>query len=83
MMNYMMTDNMMNGSMIIMCIIMVIGLIIFVMIIGATIYVVARLLMRKSKIEDRPLMMLKERYVKGEINDDEYKQKRKLINELI
>ncbi|MBM7634268.1 SHOCT domain-containing protein [Geomicrobium sediminis] len=67
--------------MIIMCIIMAIGLIIFVMIIGATIYVVARLLMKKSRIEDRPLMILKERYVKGEINDDEYRQKKKLIND--
>jgi len=72
---------MMDSSMIIMCIIMAIGLIIFVMIIGATIYVVARLLMKKSRIEDRPLMTLKERYVKGEINDDEYRQKKKLIND--
>ncbi|EZH64207.1 hypothetical protein DH09_00275 (plasmid) [Bacillaceae bacterium JMAK1] len=76
-----MNNMMMDSSMIIMCIIMAIGLIIFVMIIGATIYVVARLLMKKSRIEDRPLMILKERYVKGEINDDEYRQKKKLIND--
>jgi len=76
-----MNNMMMDSSMIIMCIIMAIGLIIFVMIIGATIYVVARLLMKKSRIEDRPLMTLKERYVKGEINDDEYRQKKKLIND--
>lgn len=40
---------------------------------------VTRQLMRKSKTFDRPLMILKERYVKGEINDEEYKQRRKVI----
>lgn len=77
-----MMDHMMNGSMMIMmCIVMAIALIISVIIIGATVYVVARLLMKKSRTEDRPLMILKELYVKGEINDEEYMRKRKLIDE--
>ncbi|OXS52500.1 hypothetical protein B1A99_33480, partial [Cohnella sp. CIP 111063] len=43
---------------------------------------VARLLMMKSRVVDRPLIMLKERYVRGEINDDEYLRMRKVINEV-
>jgi len=31
---------------------------------------------------DRPLMMLKLRYVKGEISDEDYARIRKTINEL-
>jgi putative membrane protein len=71
---------MMDGSMMaMMCVIMGIGLLIFVIVVGITVYMVARMLMKKSRVEDRPLMILKERYVKGEINDEEYKQKRKLL----
>ncbi|NHN33281.1 SHOCT domain-containing protein [Paenibacillus agricola] len=76
----MMDGSMMNGSMMaMMCIMMGIGLLIFVIVVGITVYMVARMLMKKSRVEDRPLMILKERYVKGEINDEEYKQKRKLL----
>lgn len=82
-MNTLMMDNMMNSSMMVMmCILMAIGLIIFLMIFGATVYVVVRLLMKKSRTEDRPLMILKELYVKGEISDEEYMKKRKLIDRL-
>ncbi|WP_336788510.1 SHOCT domain-containing protein [Paenibacillus sp. MMO-177] len=77
---------MMNGqlsgtSMIWMCIVMGIGALILIIALGATIYMVIRLLIKKSRVEDRPLMMLKERYVKGEINDEEYRQKRKSLEE--
>ncbi|WP_419893850.1 SHOCT domain-containing protein [Oceanobacillus kimchii] len=81
MMNSMMMDNMMYDSMIIMCILMGIGLIIFVVILGLTVYLVVRFLMKKIRIEDRPLMILKESYVKGEISEDEFKRKRKFIKE--
>ncbi|MCY9659491.1 SHOCT domain-containing protein [Paenibacillus chondroitinus] len=76
----MMNGSMMDGSMMaMMCIMMGLGLLIFVIVVGIVVYVVTRLLMKKSRVEDRPLMILKERYVKGEINDEEYKQKCKLL----
>lgn len=71
----MMSDNMMYDSIIIMCILMGIGMIVFVAIFGLTVYLVLRFLMKKVRIEDRPLMILKERYVKGEISEDEFKEK--------
>lgn len=80
-MNSMMSDNMMYDSIIIMCILMGIGMIVFVAIFGLTVYLVLRFLMKKVRIEDRPLMILKERYVKGEISEDEFKEKRKFIDE--
>lgn len=58
-----------------------IGMIVFVAIFGLTVYLVLRFLMKKIRIEDRPLMILKERYVKGEISEDEFKEKRKFIDE--
>lgn len=64
------------------CIMMYIGTIIFILIFGATVYVVARLLMMKSRVVDRPLILLKERYVRGEIKDDEYIRMRKVINDM-
>ena len=76
-----MSDNMMYDSIIIMCILMGIGMIVFVAIFGLTVYLVLRFLMKKIRIEDRPLMILKERYVKGEISEDEFKEKRKFIDE--
>ncbi|WP_234993119.1 MULTISPECIES: SHOCT domain-containing protein [unclassified Paenibacillus] len=79
----MMDGMMMDPSMMVMmCIMMYIGAIIFILIVGATVYVVARLLMMKSRVVDRPLMMLKERYVRGEINDDEYLRMRKVNNDV-
>lgn len=71
-----------RSMMVIMCIMMYIGAIIFILIVGATVYVVARLLMMKSRVVDRPLIMLKERYVRGEINDDEYLRIRNVINDV-
>jgi uncharacterized membrane protein len=79
MMNGMMMD---NSMMVIMCVLMWIGGLISVIFIGATVYVVVRLLTMKSRVVDRPLMMLKERYVKGEISDEEFTRMRKTISEL-
>lgn len=80
-----MMDSMMmldRSMMVIMCIMLYIGAIIFILIVGTTVYVVVRLLMMKCRVVDRPLMMLKERYVRGEINDDEYLRIRKVINDV-
>lgn len=76
----MMDGMMMDRSvMVMMCIMMFIGAIIVILIVGATVYVVVRLLMMKSRVVDRPLITLKERYVRGEINDDEYLRMRRVI----
>lgn len=76
----MMDGIMMDRSMMVMmCIMMYIGAIIFILTVGATVYVVARLLMMKSRVVDRPLILLKERYVRGEIDDDEYLRMRKAM----
>lgn len=69
-----------RSMMFMMCIMMFIGTIVVILILGTTVYVVVRLLMMKSRVVDRPLMILKERYVKGEMNDDEYLRMRKVIN---
>jgi putative membrane protein len=71
-----------DSMMIMMCFIMLLCLILVIVVVGVTVYLVVRLLMRKSRVEDRPLMILKERYVQGEINDEEFEHKRKLLNNL-
>lgn len=68
-----MDGSMMDGSMMfMMCVMMGIGFLLLIVVI----YAVIRSLMRKSRVEDRPLMILKERYVNGEINDEEFEQKK-------
>jgi len=78
-----MMDGMMNNASMMwaMCVSMGIGLLLFVGIVGLTVYVVVRVLMKKIRLEDRPLMILKERYAKGEVNEEEYVQIRKILNE--
>lgn len=72
---------MMNGSiMVLMCTIMSICLLILIIAVGATVYVVTRLLIRKYRVEDGPIMILKERYARGELNDEEFNHKRELLN---
>lgn len=75
--------NMDRSMMVMMCLMMIIGAIIVILIVGATVYVVVRLLMMKSRVVDRPLIMLKERYVRGEINDADYLRMRKVICDVI
>ncbi|WP_080837473.1 SHOCT domain-containing protein [Cohnella massiliensis] len=65
-----------NSMMIMMCIVMLVGLLLLIIAIGVTVYIVVRKLMRNGNIEDRPLMVLKERYAKGEISDEEYEHRR-------
>lgn len=62
-----------------MCLMMFVGLILFVIIIGMTIYLVTRKLMRQSKTEDQPLRILKECYANGEISDEEYIHRKNML----
>ncbi|MCY9667394.1 SHOCT domain-containing protein [Paenibacillus alginolyticus] len=71
-----MDGSMMDGSMMfMMCVMMGIGFLLLIVVI----YAVIRSLMRKSRVEDRPLMILKERYVNGEINDEEFEHKKTFL----
>jgi putative membrane protein len=75
-------SGMMDGSMSVgMFLMMMVGPLLFLGLLGITIYFVVRLLMRKNKVQDHPLMILKERFAKGEIDESEYKQKRKSLDE--
>jgi putative membrane protein len=71
-MNMMQMSNDSMMSMPMMCMIMGIGIIIFIIVLGITFYIVVRLLMKKGRTEDSPLMILRERLAKGEINEEEY-----------
>lgn len=42
---------------------------------------IIRQLMKKSRIEDDPYKLLRERFAKGEINEEEYKQKQRILRE--
>ncbi len=71
-----MDGSMMDGSMMfMMCVMMGIGFLLLIVVI----YAVIRSLMRKSRVEDRPLMILKERYVNGEINEEEFEHKKTFL----
>ncbi|MCM3597950.1 SHOCT domain-containing protein [Metabacillus idriensis] len=74
------TSMMGNSSMMGMCLLMFIGFIFIIGLIGVTTFLVIRLLMRNNKVMDNPLMLLKERFVKGEISEEEYEQKKKTLN---
>lgn len=65
-----------------MCVMMFFGVVVIIIIIGATIYLVIRTLMKKIRNEDYPLRILKERFVKGEIDEEEYRNKRKKLSEI-
>jgi putative membrane protein len=76
-----MMNGMMGGtSMMGMGLMMMIGLFFLVIIIGVAIYIFIRIFMGNSQLADHPLMILKERYVKGEISEEEYEEKRKVLN---
>jgi putative membrane protein len=75
-------SGMMDGSMSAgMFLMMMVGPLLFLGLLGIIIYFVVRLLMRKNKVQDHPLMILKERFAKGEIDEAEYKQKKKSLDE--
>ncbi|MDQ8733960.1 SHOCT domain-containing protein [Paenibacillus sp. LHD-38] len=77
----MMGGMMSYSSMMWMCVMMIFAALAFVVVLGITVYLVIRLLMRNSRVTDRPLMILKERYARGEINVDEYKEMRMALND--
>ena len=72
----------MTAGMWAMCIMMFFGVVLIIVVIGTTTYLVVRTLMKKIRTEDYPLRILKERFVKGEIDDEEYREKRKMLSEI-
>jgi putative membrane protein len=68
-----------NESMMSMCMMMGVGMILFIIVLGITFYIVARLLMKKIRTDDRPLMILKERFARGEVNESEYSEIMKVL----
>jgi putative membrane protein len=68
-----------NESMMSMCMMMGVGIILFIIVLGITFYIVVRLLMKKIRTEDRPLMILKERFARGEVNESEYSEILKVL----
>lgn len=59
---------------------MMLGPILLAALIGVVVYLVVRTLMKKNKIDDHPLMILKERFAKGEITEAEFNEKRNVLN---
>jgi putative membrane protein len=77
----MMMNGMMYGmSMMGMWMMMVFGFLLWAIIIGVVVYL-AVLLIKSIKGKDKSLMLLKERFAKGEISEEEYRQKRKILDE--
>lgn len=78
-----MMDGMMNNASMMwdMCFMMGLGILLFIFAAGLTIYIVVRFLMKKIRLEDHPLKILRERYAKGEIDEEEYRKRRTIINE--
>ncbi|MBS2762937.1 SHOCT domain-containing protein [Bacillus subtilis] len=75
-----MMNGMMNGaSMMGMCMMMFLSFLLLILITAVAVYVVVRFLMRNSRVTDRPLMLLKESYAKGEISEGQYEQRRKVL----
>lgn len=69
-------DIMMGGTyMMGMCLMMLIGFIVVIAAIGFTVYIVARQLIKKCKVEDAPLRLLNERFIQGEIDEEEHSKK--------
>jgi uncharacterized membrane protein len=57
------------------------GFVLIIVVIGVTTYLVLRTLTKKIRVEDDPLRILKERFVRGEIEDEEYGRKQKTLSE--
>ncbi|MGE7270170.1 SHOCT domain-containing protein [Brevibacillus panacihumi] len=66
-------------SMMLMCFLIFFALLCLIAFAGGTVYVIIRQLMKKSRVEDNPYMLLNELFVKGIINEDEYKQRQRIL----
>ncbi|MFS0921426.1 SHOCT domain-containing protein [Brevibacillus sp. 179-C 1.1 NHS] len=69
-----------TSTMIMCCVIMFLGLLTLIATIGFTTYLVIRTLLRKIRVEDFPLMVLKELYARGEINETEFIKRYEKLN---
>ncbi|KKB73090.1 hypothetical protein TH62_14610 [Bacillus sp. TH008] len=75
MMNGMINSTSMTG----MCIMLFFGFLFLILLTAVAVYVVGRSFKCGVRGTDRPLMLLKESYAKGEISEEEYERKRKVL----
>lgn len=76
----MMNDMPESSSMMGMCVMMGIAGLLFIVVLGITVYFVVRSLL-DHRMKNRPLMILRESFAKGEIDQEEYNLKRKWLTE--
>ncbi|WP_083397704.1 SHOCT domain-containing protein [Paenibacillus sp. LC231] len=72
----------MNNSFMMMCmLLMFLGVLILIVAVGVAVYWVVASLTRKNRTKNYPIMILAERYAKGEITEEEFKQRKTIIEE--
>ncbi|AWP25142.1 MULTISPECIES: SHOCT domain-containing protein [Paenibacillus] len=72
----------MNNSFMMMCmLLMFLGVLILIVAVGVAVYWVVASLTRKNRTKNYPIMILAERYAKGEITEEEFKQRKMIIEE--
>ncbi|CAM3962644.1 MULTISPECIES: SHOCT domain-containing protein [Paenibacillus] len=72
----------MNNSFMMMCmLLMFLGVLILIVAVGVAVYWVVASLTRKNRTKNYPVMILAERYAKGEITEEEFKQRKTIIEE--
>ncbi|MCT1403060.1 SHOCT domain-containing protein [Paenibacillus sp. p3-SID867] len=72
----------MNNSFMMMCmLLMFLGVLILIVAVGVSVYWVVASLTRKNRTKNYPIMILAERYAKGEITEEEFKQRKTIIEE--
>lgn len=72
----------MNNSFMMMCmLLMFLGVLILIVAVGVSVYWVVASLTRNNRTKNYPIMILAERYAKGEITEEEFKQRKTIIEE--
>ncbi len=72
----------MNNSFMMMCmLLMFLGVLILIVAVCVAVYWVVASLTRKNRTKNYPIMILAERYAKGEITEEEFKQRKTIIEE--
>lgn len=72
----------MNNSFMMMCmLLMFLGVLILIVAVGVAVYWVVASLTRNNRTKNYPIMILAERYAKGEITEEEFKQRKTIIEE--